>query len=122
MTSRVSFAVCQCHGTWQPDASLSSTHAGPQRGLPRRIAAVAHGGIAGIACHFNVFGFKVIIWSAAWIGTDLLTTIAVPSMMSSAAIRFDRIAISVPISAASVPPCAARRALGQIALAIHEKG
>ena len=90
ITSRVSFAVCQCHGTWHPDASLRSTHAAPQRGFPRRIAAVAQAGMSGIAIHFKVCGFKVIIWSSAWIGTDLPTTTAVPSMMSSAAIRFDR--------------------------------
>ena len=53
----------------------------------------------GIAIHFNVCGFKVIIWSSAWIGTDLPTTTAVPSMMSSAAIRFDRMVIAVPYQA-----------------------
>src|SRR5262249_34566760 len=103
MTSRVSFAVCQCHGTWQPDASLRSTHAAPQRGLPRRMAAVAQAGMSGIAMNFNVCGFKVIIWSSAWLGTGSPTAAAVPSMMSSAAIRFDRRAMSVPISAASAP-------------------
>src|SRR5215468_7199086 len=105
MTSRVSFAVCQCHGTRQPDASLSSTHAAPQRGLPRRIPAVAQAGMSGIAMKFNVCGFKVIIWSSAWIGTGSPTAAAVPSMMSSAAIRFDRMAISVPLSAASARVC-----------------
>src|SRR4030095_11104268 len=96
MTSRVSFAVCQCHGTRQPEASFRSTHAGPERGLPRRIAADVQLGMSGIGVNFIVCGFKVIISavSAAWVGTGSPTAATAPSRMSRARIRFDRMVIS----------------------------
>src|SRR5262249_21801850 len=77
----------------------------PWLAVPRRIRAVAEAVMLGISMYFNVCGFKVIIWSSAWIGTDSPTATAVPSMMSSAAIRLDRMAISIPIAAASGRVC-----------------
>jgi hypothetical protein len=71
MTTIVSFAVCQCHGTRQPDASLRSTDAGPKRGLPRRIAAVAHAGMFGIAMYCTDFGWSEIMRSSAFEGSSM---------------------------------------------------
>jgi hypothetical protein len=61
ITSRSSLAVCQCHGTRHPDASFNSTHAGPLRGSPRRIAAEAQLGMAGIGSNFSDCGVSTII-------------------------------------------------------------
>src|SRR5215470_16871468 len=61
MTTMSSFAVCQCHGTLQPEANFSSTHAGPKRGLPRRIAADEQLGMLGIGSNLSVAGFTAAI-------------------------------------------------------------
>jgi hypothetical protein len=53
--------------------------------------------MSGIGVNFDVCGFKIFISavSSARVGTDSPTAAAVPSIMSSAPIRFDRMVISV---------------------------
>src|SRR5262249_55460880 len=89
MTTRSSFAVCQCHGTRQPDPSLRNTHAGPLRGLPRTIAPEAQLGISGMGSNLSDCGFTAAICpsSLACVAVDGTSAAAAAQTASSTCVR-----------------------------------